>query len=437
MKKLLALLMIVLFSSVGWATLSFDSSVQITGDGALPDLTCDSQGNFHVVWAYYKDSTDKYNICYARSTDMGRTWGWAVDDILDNDESETMPVIYVGQQGFIYATWAEDLTQTYASDYGCQEVGACIVPFASTPVFTARTITYDAGNQMWDCHDPVKISLGVENINGQDNIYIAAIGDKTADTGYEVLFLKYVDAKWDDLSGYTKINDGSHKCGSPSLAVKGLPYGNDDEICVAWSDTTDHEIMFDKSDDSGTSWDTDVEITDANMKGESPCLVITQAILTASAAYGECFCVWQDAINKIISIYFDYSSDDGATWGTDTILGDSATYTSYEQTQPDIVAGQETGYLYVVYTEGALGATAIYFQEGRWSGSAWVWGIDHDRNNTISGATELGKTLKVSDNETDNNCSNPQVSVDRNGNIICVYYDSAIGSIRSARLLTE
>ena len=92
----------------------------------------------------------------------------------------------------------------------------------------------------------------------------------------------------------------------------------------------------------------------------------------------------------------------------------------------------------MVYVDGVNGATDIYYQEGRYdtSTAAFVWGIDHDRDNAISGASELGKTLKVDDNSTDSNCSNPQVAVDRNGNIVVVYYDSQIGSIRSTRLIT-
>lgn len=449
MNKILGILLILLIPTICTATVSFSASAQITDDGYNPDLFCDNMNQFHVVWQVYNSTETLETISYARSADQGRSWGWQAD-IIDSATAiygSYNPVLTVGQSGIVYVTWTMGSFLLAGTDgerykYLVYETSRCINPRATTPTFSLFEYTESANSTddyMYGSHLPTRPTIAVENVNGVDQLFVACVVyNNTAAYNYGIAGA-YTDSAevWQGRIGTTGLiaiadTAGGDKFNHPSMAVQGLSYDNDNEVYIAFTNTTDQSIVVDVSTDGFATWGTDVQISDASKVASHPSLVVTKDILTTDSG-DDLFCVWTDNINKIASIYFDYSSDGGSAWETDTILGDSDYYVSFTQSEPDIAVGKETGYLYVVYKSGQSGAGDIRFQESRWSGTAFVWGIDHNNDGVISGSTEVGKDVKVDDNATDNEQSNPQIAVDENGNVLIVWYDSTIGSLRSSR----
>ena len=139
---------------------------------------------------------------------------------------------------------------------------------------------------------------------------------------------------------------------NPSIGVSGQT------IHVAWVDDRDgnEEIYYKRSDDDGATWSTDVRLTnDINSSGYSSLAVSGQYVHV----------VWEDNRDGNYEVYYKRSTDGGLSWGPDTRLTNDASYSS-----PPSVSESDS-LVHVVWTDNRIGGMEIYSKHSTDNGASW------------------------------------------------------------------
>jgi hypothetical protein len=111
----------------------------------------------------------------------------------------------------------------------------------------------------------------------------------------------------DDSGHNTKGSTKGYVQGHSQMSIKGS--GSTAEIYVVWV-ASDNNIYFDKSSDGGATWDTDIRVNDnTSATREWPSIDMD--------AFGNIYVVWMDDRNGNNDIYFSYSIDGGNSFSTD------------------------------------------------------------------------------------------------------------------------
>lgn len=121
----------------------------------------------------------------------------------------------------------------------------------------------------------------------------------------------------------------------PSVAVRGV------NVHVAWQDSRDGnwEIYYNKSTDNGTTWGSDIRLTSAAETSESPSIV---------ASGSNVHVVWWDNRDGNYEIYYKRSTDEGLTWEPDTRLTTDSSWSQFPQ-----IALQDS-ILHVIWEDGRI-----------------------------------------------------------------------------------
>jgi len=101
--------------------------------------------------------------------------------------------------------------------------------------------------------------------------------------------------------------------------------------------TNNTEVFFMRSTNNGASWSAEQQISHATNRSEDPCVTVLGQDVYLS---------WNDKRNGTMLIYFCHSSDGGGTWGAETSLTSSASYTSMVSANGsyvDVPHGEQTG----------------------------------------------------------------------------------------------
>ena len=105
------------------------------------------------------------------------------------------------------------------------------------------------------------------------------------------------------------LNENANQC----MAVNG------DTLNVVWSDhrTNGYAIYYERSTDSGMTWDPAVPVTDTAGKATMPAIAVSG--LTVHI-------VWMDSIQGHRASYYRHSLDGGNTWGPVVVLDSNTTF---------------------------------------------------------------------------------------------------------------
>ncbi len=148
----------------------------------------------------------------------------------------------------------------------------------------------------------------------------------------------------------------------PSLAAD--PAGN---IYVAWEDlrnfgvTGKWDIYFSKSTDGGTTWSTNVKVSDDNPTHPGyPSLDVD--------AYGNIYVAWEDDRSGV-NIYFAMSTDGGETWTNPNVKVNDSTPTGHYNPS---LAADDSGNIYVTWSDERYDISDIYFAMSTDKGSTWT-----------------------------------------------------------------
>src|SRR6185436_12293672 len=79
------------------------------------------------------------------------------------------------------------------------------------------------------------------------------------------------------------------------------------------------EVFFRRSIDNGITWETEQQLSNAIGRSEDPAIAVQGSYIHLS---------WNDKRSGIMNIYYRRSSDAGITWGPETQLTTTDSYTS-------------------------------------------------------------------------------------------------------------
>lgn len=168
----------------------------------------------------------------------------------------------------------------------------------------------------------------------------------------------------------TRITNNSSASWNTSLAV------SSQTVHVIWIDNRDgnNEIYYKRSTDNGTTWGTDIRLTDDAAFSEFPSITVSGLAVHV---------VWTDNRDANNEIYYKTSTDGGVTWGSETRL----TNNSALSLTPSVAVSGTT--VHVVWRDNRDGNYEIYYKRSTNGGVSWGTDIRLVNNSFDSGDPDL------------------------------------------------
>jgi len=153
---------------------------------------------------------------------------------------------------------------------------------------------------------------------------------------------------YNDSASYTSWNNARYIVPGPGSLIH-----------VFWSDTRDGngEIYYKRSTDKGTTWSSDVRLTQALNLSHLPAVAQSGGILHL---------VWADNRSGNDEIFYKRSSDSGTTWDADFRLA----FNSRSSTLPAVASSDSM--VHVVWMDYRDGNYEIYYKRSTDSGISWA-----------------------------------------------------------------
>jgi hypothetical protein len=334
MKKLSLFVIALLFTQLSFAQWEDDFRLTDTPDTSyvfygMTHTLAVKGDTVHVVW--YEKIDDNWDIFYVRSTDGGNNWDWETR-LTSTEGSSRIPSVSVSGSS-VYVVWQESID------------GNLEICFKRSP----------DGGETWG--DNVRltndISYSYEAVIATSGSFVhLAWVSVDLENNYHVLYKNSSDGglTW---SSERWLSPNSIMAFNPSIAADGSG------VCVAWNDNRDgnYEIYFSKSSDNGSSWGPETRLTD------DPNLQLFPSVAVSGQ---EVHLVWEDERFGYAEIVHKMSSDGGVTWGEDLrITNDPA-----PSWNPNLAVSGSV--LYLVWQEGRSGFWDIYYNYSTDGGITWA-----------------------------------------------------------------
>jgi len=339
------------YSTDGGATWQISDNRLDTGDtpGANfsinPRISCNGN-NVYVVWGDSRNSGSWYkrDIYFNFSPDGGASW-LASDIRIDTGDTagsnhSALPQISNNDSN-VYVVWHDwrngeaDIYFNYSTNFGA---------------------TWQSSDIRLDTGDNLGVSESVMPEICCNGNYVYVVWHDYRDGGPEIYFNYSTDygATWQssDIRLDRGDDNGSYY---PEISSSG------NNVYVVWRDTRTYleDIYFNCSKDGGASWQaTDVRLDTGDIAG------LNDSVYPRISSNGNNVCVvWWDTRNTLSEIYFNYSTNCGATWQTPDIrvnTGDApgSNYSIYPE------CSISNNQVYVVYEDSRNGNLDIYFNKG-------------------------------------------------------------------------
>ncbi|OGW52571.1 MAG: hypothetical protein A2Y81_02475 [Nitrospirae bacterium RBG_13_43_8] len=323
------LMFLLLFSTIAYGD-SWTGNKRLTnnaGNSNYPAIAV-AGSNIYVVWD--DNTSGNYDIYFKKSDDEGVNW---TSKRLTNNTGARYPSIAVDGLN-IYVLWT-----AYATP-------------GSNEIYFKKS---DDGGVTWSPNKRLTNNAGISNnpviaVDGS-NIYVVWCDDTPGN--YEIYF------KMSDDGGTTwttneRLTWNTGYSQSPAIAVDGS------NIYVVWYDYTpgNYEIYFKKSDDGGTTWTKNMNLTNNESYSFLPAVAVDGSNI---------YVVWYDETPGNPEIYFKKSDDGGTTWTTNERLTNNY---GYSYVPAIAVDGQN---IYVVWENYLLTPAnyEIYFKKSEDGGVTW------------------------------------------------------------------
>jgi len=298
------------FRSVEATSSGFSTPINIStnhGDSILPQMVV-SGNNVYVVWN--DNSTGKYSILFAKSSDGGTTFGAPVD-ISRNIGTSSSPQFAVSGND-VYVVWQAKTTGKYQIIFAKSTDGGATF---STPA--------NVSNNTGDSSYPKIATSG-------NNIYIVWSFTVT-NKDYDVLFTKSND-RGSTFSIPVNISNNSGDSGLPQMAVSG------NNVYVTWENNGlgNFEVFVAKSTDNGNTFAIPVNVSNNAAPSGAPQIV---------ASGNNVYVVWMDKTPRNYDIFVAKSNNAGSTFGAPINVSNTAKDSGYPQIT---MSGNN---VYVVWTE--------------------------------------------------------------------------------------
>jgi hypothetical protein len=321
-------------------------SSQLTGSFAR-DIAA-SGDSLYVVWFDNRDGNNE--IYFKRSVDNGASWG--ADTRLTTDAAgSNLPAIAVSGQD-IHVAWSDardgnfEIYYKHSADAG--------VTWSSD-----TRLTNDAAISSQPC-------LALSGAN----VYMAFRDSR--DGNQEIYFKRSVDngVTW---STDARLTNNSEQSFGANLVADGQ------YLAMVWLDSRDGnaEIYFRKSLDGGTSWGSEIRLTNDINASQTPSVAISGSDLHVT---------WNDNRDGNFEIYYKHSADGGATWGADTRL------TNDQALSGGVTVLSSGSIVHVIFHDARPGNTDIYYKRSTDAGATW----SGDMRLTADPATSFNPSVALS-----------------------------------------
>ena len=248
-------------------------------------------GSFvHVVWNDSRDSSND-EIYYKRSTDGGLSWGEDTR-LTFNSWNSLRPSIAVNGSN-VHIAWYDNRTQKYEIYYK-----------NSTNSGVSWSPDIKLTNGFYDFGMPC-ISATDQNIN----IVWQDIRVKN-----EEIYYKHSTNNGITWSSVVRLTVDSAISEDPFIFASGS------NVHIVWADIRDGgntEIYHKRSSDGGSSWSSDIRLTNALNTSDYPAIAVSGSMVHL---------VWHDYRDGNMEIYYKLSTDGGISWSSDTRLTNSPDY---------------------------------------------------------------------------------------------------------------
>jgi hypothetical protein len=321
--------------------------------------------NVYIAWQRDNANGVNADIFFARSNDQAATFNYAtgtptgrISDLPSTpsypptqSSNANGPVPAVAPNGDVYVAWQDapqgmqtpGLILVDKSTDGGQTFGSDVV--AATYNTCAR---WPNAGQSFKVRSFPSIAVSpVTNLSGFHDVYVVYAEDP--DRGSDI--------------NIESDTPGANLSFSPEIACSGA------YVYAVWTDTrnsvSNGDIYFNRSIDNGATWGTDVRLN----TGSTPGAAFVQTPRIASDGTGV-YAVWEDRRNGNPDIYYNFSSDNGATWLPAAVRLDTGnTPGSTSAWAPQVAASG--GFVYAVWTDDRSGDADVLCNYSADGGVTW------------------------------------------------------------------
>ena len=348
------------------AGISWGEDTRLTNSAYSYDPCITIKGSVvHIVWQELRDGY--YEIYYIRSTDGGVSWD--ADTRLTTNTSDSWNPSIAANGSLVHVVW-EDERQGNSEIYYKKSTDGGVTWGADTRLTSSPS----------DSWNPSVTVSGV---------FVHVAWYDFRDGNWEIYYKLSVDGgvSW---GTDTRMTNNSHVSRYPCLASSGSV------VHLVWHDDRDgnYEAYYKRSENGGTSWSADTRVTNDAANSMFPSIAISASTLHL---------VWFDTRDTPnVEIYYNQSTDEGLSWGTDVQLTDSP-LSSY----PSVAVSGSV--VHVVWQDMRDGNNEIYYKRNPTGDPVGI-------NESVTGRN----TIQISPNPFSN-----EISVSNSANESCeiIIYD--------------
>lgn len=283
---------------------SWSSSKRLSwsdGIGSVPSIAADSSNGLHVVWTTYIPGAAE--IFYRKSTDGGVTWQ-ASKRLTWTSGVSLHPKIVSGLSGWVHVVWYDDTPGNYELYYQRSTNGG-------TTWQAIKRLTWSSVDSVWQ-------SVAVDSGGGIHIVWVE--GNQGEWPLHEIYYKRSINggSVWQATKRLTWNNSSSS---SPRITI-----GSGSEIHVSFTDSAagNAELYYKKSTDVGGTWGPSKRLTWNSGPSDNSYIAVDSSNRVHVA--------WEDWVSGNWEILYRRSTNGGTAWQTTKRL----TWTPMESYAPSM-----------------------------------------------------------------------------------------------------
>jgi hypothetical protein len=326
-------------------------------EAAAASIALDIQNYIYIACHVWEPGPDR-NIYFMKSTDGGSSFSAPIlvnDTTRASQRSPSIAVDSTGQDVFI--AWVDTRNPIDPPNY---DIYFSRSTDGGTTFLPSIRIDDTGSDSSWQLNSAIGCT------KSGDSVYVAWYDSRHGNTTqYDIYFSRSIDGG-QTFEPNIIVNDTAGMAPSiqtdPSLWVS-----NSGAIYIVWQDLRNgyYQIYCDKSIDGGISFNQDRKVSDDSCPAIGPSVAVDDS--------ERIYVAWQDVRNSGTSeydIYFSYSSDSGNTFSEDVRVNDLAVHPGAWDWNANIAANNQ-GRVFVAWDTDRhepYGDTDIYFATGIYQG---------------------------------------------------------------------
>ncbi len=361
-----------------------------------PTMAINSQGRIFVGWkeAFTHDGAGQ-RVSFSYSADGGTTWAPSVFAPLNRTTRQSDPWLSITDDDRVFYTRLEfnnAFTVSGITVSNTTDGVAWGTPFyySDSPMFADKeTAAHDAAGNLywaWNTDSSVQDIVVTRSDDGGrtwsseasvpdpgDGVIGAFVKVHPDGTVLLVWWSYFTNDVWFDRSfdgGASwgtdiRVNDipgsaGGYDGSDWILPLPSMAVASNGAVYVVWPDYRggNHDIMFSRSMDRGTTWSPTVRLNDDSTTADQwmPDLAVDP--------FGGVHVAWMDTRNGVNDVYYVNSTDGGATWGPNVRVTDMGTPLSFWRPGDYLaIESDRFGGIHVVWTDGRLADLDIFYSK--------------------------------------------------------------------------